>query len=59
MAASNALDRISGVDRSTARESVLVWLIGDRYGDSVTAASSLSRISWGSFGVATEDAGFF
>lgn len=48
MAASNALDRISGrVDPSTVRDSVFVWLMGDKYGDSVTAASRRSTISCG------------
>lgn len=48
MAASKALDRISGsVDPSTVRDIVFVWLIGDRYGDSVTAASRRSTISCG------------
>lgn len=47
MAASNALDLISGVvEPSTVRDSVFVWLIGYRYGDSVAAASKRSTISW-------------
>ena len=46
MADWKALERSSGgVERSTVRESALVWLIGERYGDSVAAASKRSTIS--------------